>query len=70
MRTKEDFFTYSLVALTLLSCVSPVFAYACFAEALVVVADSLFSPKAYEPMINVTEVLDGMRGRGIATVTS
>lgn len=60
MKARDDFFAYSLVALTLLSCVSPIFAYACFAEALVVVADSLVAPKEYEPMINVTEVLVGI----------
>lgn len=70
MKAKEDFFTYSLIALALLSCISPVFAFPCFAEALVVVADSLFAPKAYEPMINVTGMLDGMWGRGFAIVNS
>lgn len=60
MKARDDFFAYTLVALTLLSCFSPIFAYVCFADALVVVVDSLIAPKKYEPMITFTEALVGV----------
>ena len=60
MKAKEDFFIYSLVALALLSCISPIFGYICFADALVVVVDTIVAPKEYEPMITFTEILTGV----------